>query len=78
MTTSAPRPLSAHRPSERPPRRHVVITGTGRTGTTFLVALFTHLGLDTGLLPDEVEANTDAIAAQGSSGTSRATTRRTS
>jgi hypothetical protein len=29
-------------------RRHVVITGTGRAGTTFLIELLTHLGLDTG------------------------------
>ena len=27
---------------------HVIISGTGRTGTTFLVQLLTHLGLDTG------------------------------
>jgi hypothetical protein len=27
---------------------HLVISGTGRTGTTFLVQLFTELGLDTG------------------------------
>jgi hypothetical protein len=30
------------------PRHHVVITGTGRAGTTFLVELLTHLGLETG------------------------------
>jgi hypothetical protein len=30
------------------PRHHAVITGTGRAGTTFLVDLLTHLGLDTG------------------------------
>jgi hypothetical protein len=30
------------------PRRHVVIAGTGRSGTSFLVELLTHLGLDTG------------------------------
>ena len=29
-------------------RNHVVITGTGRAGTSFLVELLTHLGLDTG------------------------------
>lgn len=28
--------------------RHVIVTGTGRAGTTFLIQLFTHLGLDTG------------------------------
>lgn len=30
------------------PRRHVVISGTGRAGTSFLVCLLTRLGLDTG------------------------------
>ena len=30
------------------PRRHVIISGTGRCGTTFLVQLCTQLGLDTG------------------------------
>jgi hypothetical protein len=29
-------------------RHHVIISGTGRTGTTFLVQLLTELGLDTG------------------------------
>ncbi len=29
-------------------RRHVIITGTGRSGTSFLVELLTHLQLDTG------------------------------
>jgi len=29
-------------------RRHVIISGTGRAGTTFLVQLLTYLGLDTG------------------------------
>ena len=35
------------------PRKHVVITGTGRAGTTFLVQLITYLGFDTGLSPDD-------------------------
>lgn len=30
------------------PRRHLIITGTGRAGTTFLVQLMTALGMDTG------------------------------
>ena len=30
------------------PRKHVVITGTGRTGTTFLVQVLAELGFDTG------------------------------
>ncbi|MBS0264671.1 MAG: hypothetical protein JSS02_22240 [Planctomycetes bacterium] len=29
-------------------RHHIIITGTGRAGTTFLVRLFTYLGFDTG------------------------------
>jgi hypothetical protein len=29
-------------------RRHIIISGTGRAGTTFLVQLLTELGLDTG------------------------------
>ena len=29
-------------------KHHLIISGTGRTGTTFLVQLFTALGLDTG------------------------------
>jgi hypothetical protein len=33
-----------------PVRHHVIISGTGRTGTTFLVQLFTVLGLDTGFV----------------------------
>jgi len=37
------------------PRHHVVITGTGRAGTTFLVELLTHLGLDTGFEPNSVK-----------------------
>lgn len=36
------------------PKHHVVITGTGRAGTTFLVELFTHLGLETGFSIDDI------------------------
>jgi len=35
--------------SSPPPEHKVIITGTGRTGTTFLVRLLTELGLDTGI-----------------------------
>jgi len=35
-------------------RSHVVITGTGRAGTTFLIQLLTNLGLDTGYRADEI------------------------
>ena len=33
------------------PTHKIIITGTGRTGTTFLVQLLTELGLDTGYTP---------------------------
>jgi hypothetical protein len=36
-------------------RNHVVISGTGRAGTSFLVQLLTHLGLDTGFDIDSIE-----------------------
>ena len=44
------------------PRHHVIISGTGRAGTTFVVQLFTALGLDTGFsdVNAEVEANCNA------------------
>lgn len=29
-------------------KRHIIISGTGRAGATFLVQLFTALGIDTG------------------------------
>ena len=35
-------------------RKHVVITGTGRTGTTFLVELLTYLGLETGFSASDI------------------------
>jgi hypothetical protein len=35
-------------------RRHIVITGTGRAGTSFLVQLLTKLGLPTGFSPDQL------------------------
>lgn len=38
-------------PSPRGPSHKVIITGTGRSGTTFLVRLLTELGLDTGITP---------------------------
>ncbi len=36
-------------PKERPPEHKVIISGTGRSGTTFLVRLLGELGLDTGI-----------------------------
>lgn len=47
------------------PRRHVVISGTGRTGTSFLVELLTHLGLDTGYAPEEIEKSKFKLARAG-------------
>lgn len=32
-------------------KKHIIITGIGRSGTTFLVKLFTELGMDTGFNP---------------------------
>lgn len=46
-------------------RRHVVITGTGRAGTTFLVELLTHLGLDTGYAIDTLADRKDPRARAG-------------
>lgn len=43
-------------------RAHVVITGTGRTGTSFLVQLLTYLGLDTGYSPQKMVLSAGARA----------------
>lgn len=48
-----------------PTKTHVVITGTGRTGTTFLVELFTHLGFDTGFSIDELAIKKNKTARAG-------------
>lgn len=47
------------------PRSHVVISGTGRAGTSFLVELLTHLGLDTGFTTDEIAKNKSLLARAG-------------
>jgi hypothetical protein len=44
-------------------RSHVIISGTGRAGTTFLVQLLTHLGLNTGFDVNAMEL--DPIARAG-------------
>jgi hypothetical protein len=44
------------------PRRHVIISGTGRAGTTFLVHLLTQLGLDTGFDAGDIELDRHALA----------------
>ena len=41
-------------------KKHVVITGTGRTGTTFIVKLLTYLGLDTGFSVDDTKTYINA------------------
>jgi hypothetical protein len=46
-------------------RRHVIISGTGRAGTTFLVQLLTHLGLDTGFTPKQLAQHIDSRALAG-------------
>jgi hypothetical protein len=46
-------------------RHHLVISGTGRAGTTFLVELFTHLGLQTGFKPEELHLHRDKRSRAG-------------
>ncbi|HEY7657672.1 MAG TPA: hypothetical protein VH881_12450 [Burkholderiales bacterium] len=43
----------------------MVITGTGRSGTTFLVELLTHLGLDTGFTLERLRAKIHKVARAG-------------
>lgn len=44
---------------------HIIITGTGRSGTTLLVQLFTHLGLDTGYDRKTAVSSIDKISHAG-------------
>jgi hypothetical protein len=46
-------------------RKHVVIAGTGRTGTTFLVQVLTNLKLDTGFSAETMHKGIDEIAGAG-------------
>ena len=46
-------------------RNHVLISGTGRAGTTFLVELLTNLGLDTGFKTKNIHKHKNAIARAG-------------
>jgi hypothetical protein len=46
-------------------RHHIVISGTGRAGTTFLVELLTHLGLDTGFKPENLALRKNEVARAG-------------
>jgi hypothetical protein len=53
-------------PASRPViRRHVMITGTGRAGTTALVQFFTALGFDTGYSLDEAMTRVDRLSKAG-------------
>lgn len=47
------------------PRRHVVITGIGRAGTTFLVQLLTNLKLETGYTAETLKKDIDENARAG-------------
>jgi hypothetical protein len=44
---------------------HILITGTGRSGTTLLVQILTHLDFDTGYTRQEALENVDAISRAG-------------
>ncbi|QEL13286.1 sulfotransferase family protein [Limnoglobus roseus] len=37
--------------------RHIIISGTGRAGTTFLMQLLTHLGEETGFTPESIRVD---------------------
>lgn len=52
-------------PIKRLENGHILISGTGRSGTTLLVQIFTHLGLDTGFSCEDVFKKVDAISAAG-------------
>jgi hypothetical protein len=43
-------------------RHHIVISGTGRAGTSFLVKLLTGLGIDTGFTANNIDLDTNARA----------------
>ncbi|MER0240369.1 hypothetical protein [Fulvimarina sp. MAC8] len=44
---------------------HIIITGTGRSGTTLLVQYFTYLGFDTGYSLRQVSTDVDPISHAG-------------
>lgn len=52
-------------------RNHIVITGTGRTGTSFLMMLLTRLGLDTGFTMDSLDQHIDKNGRAGLEGNIR-------
>jgi len=46
-------------------RNHVLITGTGRAGTTFLIHLLTKIGVDTGFDLENIDAFIDQTSFGG-------------
>lgn len=46
-------------------RNHILITGTGRAGTSFLVQLLTYLGIDTGFCKETIVSELDQIGRAG-------------
>jgi hypothetical protein len=44
---------------------HIIISGTGRAGTTFLVQYFTAVGMDTGFTLEQALSNIDPISFAG-------------
>ena len=46
-------------------KEHILITGTGRAGTTFLVELLTNLGLETGFDSSTIATKKNKIARAG-------------
>jgi hypothetical protein len=49
----------------RPGKGHIIITGTGRSGTTLLVQLFTALGFETGYTLEEALNQLDHVSQAG-------------
>lgn len=47
------------------PKSHIVIAGTGRAGTTFLIQLFTELGLETGFTQEDYKTKINRVSHGG-------------
>jgi hypothetical protein len=45
--------------------RKIIVSGTGRAGTTFIMKIFSFLGLDTGFNPKRFEKHVDPVANAG-------------
>jgi len=50
---------------KKKPSGHIIISGTGRAGTTFLIQYFTAVGMNTGYTLDESLSKTDPISNAG-------------